>query len=87
MRPEGSFNAGGAKCGGYPLFFGSVMLGSIVFGSVTSSYGMPAYSNARRTYSPRPGISGHCLPSEYLTHTRSDMYPHNTACSLASSAS
>ncbi len=28
-------------------------------GSLISVYGTPAYSNANRTYSPRPGVPGH----------------------------
>ena len=58
--PDGSFNAGGAKCGGMlPEIEGLVRVERNVGGSRDSVYGWPAYSNARRTNSPRPGIPGH----------------------------
>ena len=60
-RPEGSWSAGGAKCGGGPTLEASASVASRVEGEDFSVYGIPAYSSARRTYSPRPGSPGHYM--------------------------
>ena len=41
-------------------------------GEFCSVYGMPAYSSARRTYSPRPGMPGHCV--QHASQTCGDIW-------------
>jgi hypothetical protein len=64
--PDGNFKHGGAKWGHPPILVLSVIVATNLLASLYSTYDAPAYSRARRIYSPRPGMPGHCYRIQSL---------------------